>query len=90
MPLFVPFNLNSSLSSKSRTVSPRQMRKLFAFRGFSGVVSPMISPFSTRQTFVSPSQPFRLLPSKIDTKPSVSSGWVAGNTPPALPGGGGC
>ena len=86
----MPFNLNSSLSSKSRTVPPRQMRNVLAFSCFSGVVSPTISPFSTRQTLVSPSQPVRVLPSKIETKPSVSSGCVAGNTPPALPGGGGC
>ena len=49
MPLFVPFIRNSTFSSKSLTVPPRQIRKLFSFMTFSGVVSPTISPFSTRQ-----------------------------------------
>jgi hypothetical protein len=78
MPLLVPFIRNSTFSSKSFTVPPRQIRKLLRVTTFSGVVSPTISPFSTRQNFVSPSQPFRVLPSKIGTKPVLSSGSVCG------------
>ena len=78
-------------SARSRAPSRRaRSGSCSASCRFSGVVSPTISPFSTRQKLVSPSQPVRVLPSKIETKPSVSSGCVAGNTPPALPGGGGC
>src|SRR3954471_14306301 len=55
MPLFVPLSLNSSFSSKSLTVPPLHIRKLLTLTTFSGVVSPTISPFSTRQRLGSPS-----------------------------------
>src|SRR3954454_8970589 len=76
MPLFVPLSLNSTFSSKSLTVPPLHIRKLLTLTTFSGVVSPTISPFSTRQKVGSPSQSFRALPSKIGTNPELSSGFV--------------
>ena len=82
MPLLVPLRRNSTLSSKSLTVPPRQMRKLLSLTTFSGVVSPTIEPFSARQNVWSPSQPARVLPSKIGTKPATSSGSVSGKRPP--------
>ena len=79
---------NSTLSSKSLTVPPRQMRKLFSLTTFSGVVSPTIEPFSARQNVGSPSHPFSVLPSKIGTNPASSSGSVSGKSPPRRRGSG--
>src|SRR5437660_7284390 len=65
--------LNSHFSSKSSTSPPRQMQKVLPDVGFSLVVWPVIAPSSTLQNLGLPSQPSRLLPSKIDLKPASSS-----------------
>ena len=49
------------------------MMKVFDFVGLSFVVWPVMAPSSTRQNFGSPSQPSRLLPSKMGRKPSSSA-----------------
>ena len=71
MPLLVPFIRNSTFSSKSLTVPPRQIRKLFWVTTFSAVVSPTISPFSTRQKRVSPSHPVERLAVEDRHEPGV-------------------
>src|SRR5215212_4876147 len=52
-------------SSKSPTVPPRQMRKVFPLAAFSLVVWPRMTPSWADQSLVSPSQPLRSLPLKI-------------------------
>ncbi len=60
MPLFVEFIRISTFSSKSPGVPPRQIRNVFGPTTFSGVLSPMIMPFSARQNFGSPFQSWNL------------------------------
>src|SRR5438874_8891292 len=73
MPELWPMILKSHFSSKSSTSPARQMQKVLPDVGFSLVVWPVIAPFSTLQNLGFPSQPSRLLPSKIGLKPASSS-----------------
>jgi hypothetical protein len=56
MPLLVEFILISTFSSKSPGVPPSRSGSVFGPTVFSGVLSPTMTPFSTRQNFGSPSQ----------------------------------
>src|SRR5947208_3185041 len=60
-------------SSKSETVPPFQIRKLFPSAGCSLVVRPVIAPPSTDQCWGLPAQPARSLPLKRDLKPASLS-----------------
>ena len=70
MPLLVALIRYSTFNSKSAGSPPRQMMNVFSFSGLSAVVWPTIAPPSARQNFVSPSQPFNVDPSKIETNPA--------------------
>src|SRR6056297_935337 len=65
--------LYSSFNSKLLVSPLRQIRKVFPLVGLSGVVRPVIAPSSTLQNAGLPSQPSRVLPSKIETNPSSSA-----------------
>src|SRR5262249_12191007 len=95
-------HLNSTFSSKSFGSPPRQIRNVFCLTCFCSMLWPTMLPFSARQNDGSPSQPFNVLPSKIDSKPAWSSS-ESGSAPrgpsprpprprpPGAPcGGGGC
>src|SRR5881394_3918228 len=57
-------------NSKSPTVPFVQIKKVFPFAGFSGVVWPVIVPSLTNQSLGCPSQPARVLPLKMLSKPA--------------------
>src|SRR5579859_2211272 len=65
MPLFPPVSRYSASNSKSPGAPPRQIRNVFCFGIAPCLVSPTMAPFSTRQNAGSPSQPCKVLPSKI-------------------------
>src|ERR1700689_5483142 len=79
MPLFPPVSRYSATSSKSDGEPPRQIRKVFCFGMAPALVSPTIAPFSTPQYAGSPSQPFRVLPSKIGVKLGADAKCAATN-----------
>ena len=81
MPLLVEFILISTFSSKSPGVPPFQIRNVFGPTVFSGVLSPTMTPFSTRQNFGSPSQSWKSdgcgPPPKPPRPRPVAAGWPA-------------
>ena len=81
MPLLVELILISTFSSKSPGVPPFQIRKVFGPTVLSGVLSPTMTPFSTRQNFGSPSQSWNSdgwgPPPKPPRPRPVGAGWPA-------------
>jgi hypothetical protein len=51
---------------------PRQMMNVLLLITDSGVISPTMQPFSTRQYFGLPSHPSNVLPSKMGLNPGSS------------------
>src|SRR5215203_5360871 len=81
MPLFPRLDIRKlTFNSKFRGVPPRQMINVFSFRSVSGVISPTRHSFSTLQYLGSPSQSFKVLPSKISLKPESSFSAGVGST----------
>ncbi len=70
MPLLVALMRYSTFSSKSAGSPPFQITNVFSSSFLSGVVSPTMAPFSARQNLGSPSHPFSVWPSKIESNPS--------------------
>lgn len=72
--LLAALHRNESRSSKFFVSPFFQMRKVLPLAFFSLVVSPRITPSLTAHRFVSPSQPLRSLPLKMEVIPFDSAG----------------
>src|SRR5690606_39585259 len=73
LPILVEFIRTSALSSKSPGVPPRQIRKVFGFTTCSGVLSPTITPSSTRQNAGSPSHVSNVAPPPLPPRPPMGA-----------------